>query len=303
MRDSTELRDLLWQLLGHIPDAGEEPSGVLIESITHVGFRQEEWVLKLNGEQDVPATLLIPEGVNSASPAPAIVYNHAHGSRYHIGRKEILEGRPALLEPHWGNVLCEMGIVVLCIDMWAFGGRASQSESALFKRMIWTGQVLWGRMVYDNVRALDWLENLDFIDPQRIGTMGISLGSTMAWWHAALDDRIKLCIDICCLTEFNTLVENGDMDGHAIYYYVPDLLLHTTSAEINALIAPRMHLSCAGLQDILTPPKGLDIIDNHLKEVYAEMGAQNSWHLYREDVGHLETAGMRAKCIEWLRRL
>ncbi|MDP7001514.1 MAG: hypothetical protein QGH90_06390, partial [Candidatus Poseidoniaceae archaeon] len=178
MRDSTELRDLLWQLLGHIPDAGGEPTGTLIETITHSGFRQEEWILKLNGEQDVPATLLIPAGVNSASPAPAMVYNHAHGSRYHIGRKEILEGRPALLEPHWGNVLCEMGIVVLCIDMWAFGGRANQSESSLFKRMIWTGQVLWGRMVYDNIRALDWLEDLDFIDSQRIGTMGISLGST-----------------------------------------------------------------------------------------------------------------------------
>jgi hypothetical protein len=297
------LRNLLWELLGEIPPVESKPSGILQKTIVHDGFRQEEWILDLNGEQKVPATLLVPNGTDELSPTPAIIYNHAHGSRYDIGRKEVLEGRPALLQPHWGGILCDMGVIVLCIDMWAFGGRANETESSLFKRMLWAGQVLWGRMVFDNVRALDWLLSRPEVDAQRIGTMGISLGSTMAWWHAALDERIKLCIDICCLTDFDSLVANGNLDGHSIYYYVPKLRLHTTTAEINALIAPRMHLSCAGLHDILTPPEGLDIIDSHLKKTYAEYGADDSWHLYREEVGHLETEGMRKICVEWLAKL
>ena len=39
---------------------------------------------------------------------------------------------------------------------------------------------------------------------------------------------------------------SGGLDGHGIYYYVPALLKHFTSADINALIAPRAHLAIAG---------------------------------------------------------
>ena len=63
----------------------------------------------------------------------------------------------------------------------------------MFKAMLWQGQVLWGMMVYDSLRAVDWL-----VDPRRrrrqarIATLGISMGSTMAWWLAALDERVKV---------------------------------------------------------------------------------------------------------------
>ena len=58
---------------------------------------------------------------------------------------------------------------------------------------------------------------------------------------------------------------------HGLYYYVPDLLKHFTTAQINALIAPRAHLGLAGLRDKLTPVEGLDVIDGELQQV---LGAQ-----------------------------
>jgi len=72
---------------------------------------------------------------------------------------------------------------------------------------------LWGMMVYDSLRALDYLASRPDVDADRLGTMGISMGSTMAWWVAALDTRIKVCIDICCLTDFHTLIESRGLDG------------------------------------------------------------------------------------------
>ena len=33
------------------------------------------------------------------------------------------------------------------------------------------------------------------------------MGSTIAWWLAALNERIKVCVDINCLTDFHTLLE------------------------------------------------------------------------------------------------
>ena len=138
------------------------------------------------------------------------------------------------------------------------------------------------------------------VDPARVATLGMSMGSTAAWWIAALDERIKVTVDINCLTDFQALIDHHGLKLHGIYYYVPDLLNHFTTSQINALIAPRPHLSLAGIHDKLTPPAGLDRIDAALRETYAAAGAPGAWRLSRYPCGHMETAGMRAEAIAWL---
>ena len=128
------------------------------------------------------------------------------------------------------------------------------------------------------------------------------MGSTMAWWHAALDERVKVCVDLCCLTDFQALIETRGLDGHGIYYYVPGLLKQFTTAQINALISPRAHLSLAGIWDKLTPPAGLDRIDAALREEYARAGVPERWQLVRYRGGHFETWDMRCRIMEFLRR-
>jgi hypothetical protein len=140
------------------------------------------------------------------------------------------------------------------------------------------------------------------VDAARIGTLGMSLGSTMAWWLAALEPRVKVCVDICCLTDFQALIETRNLDGHNVYYYVPGLLKHFTAAQINALIAPRPHLGLAGVYDRLTPPAGLDRIDAHLRQIYGEMSAPEAWRLERHSIGHTETAAMRQQILAFLAR-
>lgn len=125
---------------------------------------------------------------------------------------------------------------------------------------------------------------------------------TMAWWIAALDTRIKVTIDICCLTDYGALLDERGLDRHGVYYYVPDLLNHFTTAQINALIAPRPHLSLAGNLDKLTPYAGLTKIDNELKKVYLDHNATDAWKLLRYDVGHIETEEMRKESISFLRK-
>jgi hypothetical protein len=109
-------------------------------------------------------------------------------------------------------------------------------------------------------------------------------------------------VDICCLTDFHALIEAGGLDAHGVYYYVPRLLKHFTTAQINALIAPRPHLALAGNKDGLTPPKGLDRIDAELTKVYADEGAPAAWKLFRQDVAHVETPEMRAEIVQFLKK-
>jgi acetyl esterase/lipase len=295
-----ERRQQLYHLLGDLPDLSREISATKLAEEKRESYVLEKLLLDLNGVELVPAYFVRPHG--QTGPLPAILYNHAHGGDYALGKDELLAGRDVLQSPPYAEELARKGYAALCIDAWAFGERRGRSESEIFKHMLWSGQVMWGMMVYDSLRAIDYLVSRPDIDASRLGTMGMSMGSTMAWWVAALDTRIKVCVDISCLTDFQALIDTRGLDGHGVYYYVPGLLKHFTTAQINALIAPRAHLSLAGDFDSLTPPAGLDRIDAQLREVYQAAGASEAWRLVRYKIAHFETAAMRVEALSFLQR-
>jgi dienelactone hydrolase len=257
-------------------------------------------LLDLNGLEPVPAYFVKPAG--SGGRLPTVLFNHSHGGQYDVGKREFLGGREYMTTPPYAQDLVWRGYAALCIDHWCFGGRAGQTESATFKRMLWEGRVLWGMMVYDSIKAVEYLCGRDDVDADRIATLGMSMGSTMAWWLAALDERIKVCIDICCLADFQALIDADRLDLHGVYYFVPSLLKHFTTARINALIAPRPHLALAGRSDVLTPIDGLERIDAELRRVYAEQGSADAWKLQLYEVAHQETPQMRGDALGWLER-
>ena len=297
-RDTAGRRRLLYGLLGDLPDRQRPFGARQLEEGDRDGYILERWELDLNGLEPVPALLARPRGLTG--PAPAVVFNHSHGGGYDIGKRELVEGRSYLQPTPYAAALTEKGYLALAIDHWCFGERSHTSEMDTFKAMLWEGRVLWGMMVYDSLRALDWLVTRPDVDASRIATLGMSMGSTMAWWLAALDERIRVTVDICCLTEFHTLLKVRGLKGHGIYYYVPGLLKHFTTADINALIAPRAHLGLAGTRDALTPVEGLDIVDRELQRVYAEAGHPERWRLLRYDAGHEETAEGRREILAFL---
>src|SRR3954468_23208094 len=295
-----ERRAELYALLGRLPDRSRPVAAEKRGETERDGYVLETWVLDLNGIEPVPAYLARPKRLDGR--APAVLFNHSHGGGYTIGKKEFVEGRSYLQPEPYAKTLTDRGYVALCIDHWVFGERSHTTEEDTFKAMLWQGQVLWGMMVYDSLRALDILADRPDVDPARIATLGISMGSTMAWWLAALDERVKVTVDICCLTDFQTLIAKKNLSAHGVYYFVPGLLKKFTTAQINALIAPRAHLGLAGLQDTLTPVEGLDIIDAELQRVYAGFGHPERWKLLRYDVAHQETAEGRREIVAFLQR-
>ena len=291
-------RQELYALLGDLPPRDRPIGGHKRGEESRDGYVLERWELDLNGLEPVPAYVARPAALSGR--APAVLFNHSHGGGYTIGKQEFVEGRSYLQPEPYAKTLTDLGYVALSIDHWVFGERSGTSEADMFKAMLWQGQVLWGMMVYDSIRALDWLVERPDVDAARLGTVGISMGSTMAWWLAALDERVKVTVDICCLTDFHTLLQKKDLSAHGVYYYVPRLLKSFTTSQINALIAPRAHLGLAGIRDKLTPVEGLDIIDRELTRVYAEAGHPERWKLLRYDVGHEETAEGRQEIRAFL---
>lgn len=301
MTDTTTTRRAeLLALLGDLPARPDAPTATTVSIEERDGYLLETLTLDLNGIELVPAYYVRPVEVDA--PLPVVLYHHAHGGDYVLGKDELIRGRSLLQDPPWGKVLTDLGYGALCIDTWAFGERRGRSEGTIFRQMLWDGQVMWGMMVFDALRSVDYLVSRPDVDANRIATLGLSMGSTLAWWLAALDERIATCIDLCCLTDFDALEAIGNLDGHGVYYYVPRLRQHFTAAGINALIAPRPHLALAGRYDRLTPLVGLERIDAELREVYAAMDAPDAWKLGTYPCGHMETAAMRASAVEWLLR-
>ncbi len=298
-RSAPARRKELYALMGELPPRDRAIGGKKRSEAERDGYVLETWDLDLNGIEPVPAYLARPTGASGRRPA--VLFNHSHGGGYKIGKQEFVDGRSYLQPVPYAKELTGLGYVALAVDHWVFGERSHTSEPDMFKEMLWKGQVLWGMMVYDSLRAMDFLVQRADVDPARVATLGISMGSTMAWWLAALDERVKVTVDICCLTDFHTLIAKKNLSAHGVYYYVPGLLKHFTTAQINALIAPRAHLGLAGLQDKLTPVEGLDLIDTELKRVYAEQGHPERWKLLRYDVGHQETAEGRQEIVAFLK--
>jgi len=293
-------RRRLYGLLGALPPRRRAIGAKSLSLECRAGLTLEKLELDLNGRQPVPAWYLRPADA-AALPAPAVLYCHYHAGRYDLGKDEFLLAKPEAGLPSWAESLAAGGYAALCIDAWGFGERSGRSELDLFKEAIWQGQSLWGLMVYDALRALDYLAGRPEVNPRRLAALGMSMGSTMAWWLAALDRRIKVCVDICCLTDYEAWSQSGDLSGHGIYYFVPGLRKRFTTAGINALIAPRAHLGLAGIRDPLTPPTGLDRIERELGEVYRRAGHPDRWRLSRYDVGHEETAAMRVEALAFLK--
>lgn len=297
-KTKVQRRKMLYGLLGDLPPRRRRIGVRQVGEERRQGYVLEKLVLDLNGLEAVPAYFVRP--VDGRGRRPTVLYNHSHGGHYEVGKDELLRGQEYI--GPYADELAGLGYNALCIDSWCFGERRGRTESETFKEMLWRGRVLWGMMVYDSLRAVDYLVGRRDVDASRLATVGISMGSTMAWWAAALDERIGVCVDLCCLTDFDALIASRGLDGHGIYYYVPALLEHFTTADINALIAPRPHLALAGNYDRLTPPEGLDRIDAHLRRVYKAEGAAAAWQMRRYDCGHVETAAMRAEVVAFLKR-
>lgn len=290
----------LWSLLGDLPSQHKPKPAKVLKTEKNEGYTLEHLELDLNGIEPVPALLLIPD--RRQTPAPGLLYIHAHGGTYDLGKEELLKGRNVL--PAYAPVCAEKGIVTLAIDSWCFSGRkhdpdGRNGEMDAFKLMLWQGRVLWGMMMFDEFQAVTYLSSRPEVDPKRLGAFGLSMGSTKAWWLAALDPRIQLCIDLCCLTDYEELIRIRNLRGHGIYYYVPSLLKHFQTHQINELIVPRPHLSLNGRKDLLTPPAGVERIRDHLLPLYAKYGKQEDLRIELFDCGHEEIPDMRKLVLEW----
>ncbi|MBF9030587.1 hypothetical protein HKCCE3408_09280 [Rhodobacterales bacterium HKCCE3408] len=250
--------------------------------------------------EEIPAFFLRPP--DGAAPVGAVIYMHAHGNRYETGRDELLAGRPALQRPY-AEDLRRLGLAALCLELPAFGARREPGESARAKALLWQGRTLFGQMLAELTAGVDYLAGHPAVDAGRTGALGFSMGSTLAFWLAALDRRIRATSALCSFADLEGLISAGAHDGHGIYMMVPGLLPVARTGQIAGLAAPRALQIGVGLQDWSTPPEAFARGRTDLEAAYAAAGAADRLSFHVEpDSGHVETPAMRDAVLAFLQR-
>jgi len=185
------------------------------------------------------ANLYIPDG---KGPFPAVISMPGHW-------------RKAKFDPdgpqQLGHSLALDGYVCLSIDPWGSGERTTvhgafdYHGTSLGASLLNVGESLAGFQISDNIRGVDLLSSLPYVDPKNIGATGASGGGNQTMWLAAMDERIKAAVPVVSVGTFESYV----MRSNCICELLPDGLTFTEEAGIIALVAPRAIMMCNHKQD------------------------------------------------------
>jgi dienelactone hydrolase/lysophospholipase L1-like esterase len=294
--------------LGDLPPRPEVSRSRVISREVWPEFIVERILIPNGTDVDISALLLIPRKLTV--PAPAILWLHSSTP----DKTQILIPNTNGGSDSLGEEFARAGYVVMSPDSYWHGDRAGrgpsgtaetrgEEEESLFKFNLWMGRTLWGMFVRDDQIALDYLVSRPEVDPSRIGATGMSMGSTRAWWLAAVDDRIAAVVGVACLTRYQNLIAHGQLRQHGVYYFVNGLLRHFDTEGVIALIAPRPFLALTGDLDAGSPADGIRIIEDKAGAVYRVLGAEGNFRsvIYR-DIGHAYTPEMRGEMLAWFAR-
>lgn len=310
------IRANLRELSGAMPPLFS-PEATIDSTVRRDGYRLEHFSF-VNGVGDtVYGYAMVPEG--RAGRGPAVLYHHYHGGRFENGKEEAIDAKA--FDKYGGlgfapaERLAQMGYVVVAIDAYAFGERrwqgpagekeeGRQTEWALSKTFLWQGRNLWAMIVRDDMLALNYLCGRAEVDPARIACMGMSMGSTRSWWLAAMDDRIKACVSVSCLTRYQDLIAAGAVNQHGFYYFVPGILARGIDAEaVIGCIAPRAHLTLSGDEDAGSPVDGIRIINAFQERLYALYGKEDRFRgVVYARTGHVWSPAMWDETVAWVKR-
>ncbi|MBI4658462.1 MAG: acetylxylan esterase [Verrucomicrobia bacterium] len=179
----------------------------------HDGIVVEKWIFTSEPGSRVPALLYRP--IRTVGLMPAMVFTYGHGS-----------SKSSWPYQYAGQLYARLGLACLAIDpigeeerhaKGGLGTRAHDSPVA-DARAAKAGRLMMGKLVFDTLRAIDFLRTRTDIDRARIGVAGYSLGGAVAGWVAAVEPRIQLALvcgwaydDITIRTKLCTRTPNERM--------------------------------------------------------------------------------------------
>ena len=301
----SRLRGHFIESLGGFPE--RTPLNARVTGELHgEGFRIEKILYESQPGFVVSGLLYLP--LDGKAPFPAVLMPCGHSSNGKAGYQ-----LPAM-------ALATHGIAVFCFDPIGQGerlqvrrdakprdGRAlnplvdpTNEHTVLASAPILLGRNLATDMIWDGMRAVDYLETRPDIDAKRIACAGNSGGGMMTSYLIALEPRLVAATPGCFVTTSARKNEHpgpGDpeQDIFGQYTYgmdIPDYLVMAAPRPVLILSATRDYVPIAGAWEAF----------RDAKRVYTRLGYPERIDLVETDAPHGYSVQLREGTVRWMRR-
>lgn len=307
LRRRTEIINHMQALMGRLPGSAKRcPLAMKIDAEVDCGSyirRLIRYTSEPNSE--VPAFLLIPKAAfkTDAKPLPAVLC--LHGTDNVIGHGTVvgLGPRP---NRQYAQELVERGYVTLAPSY----PLLAQYQPDL-KALGWESGTL--KAVWDNIRGLDLLESLPYVQPGSFGAIGHSLGGHNSVYTAVFDDRLKVVVSSCGLDSYLDYYDGNESvwlpeKGWTQTRYIPRLATYRGRLEeipfdfheLVAALAPRHLLVIAPQHDHNFRADSVDRIIAAARPVYQLYGQSERLQVEHPNCAHDFPDEMRARAYKWI---
>ena len=260
-----EFRPRVMAALGLDPLPEATPLSAEILGVTQQdGYRVERVTFESRPGFLVTALVLVPDG---PGPFPAVLRPIGHWGP---------KSAPVPLAVSIG--LARQGYLVLTYDPFGQGERAiSGNGHAEHLNLTLTGRSNMTLMVWDSVRAVDYLLSRDDVDPLAIGLTGASGGGLNTLYTSVVDPRISLSVPVVYVTQWEQFLETGHY--HDPCSHVPGMAEIADMGELAALFAPKPQMFFNGTLDTSFTTVGAELAALQAGHVYELMGASDHFAL------------------------
>ena len=151
-------------------------------------------------------------------------------------------------------------------------------------------KVIWAeKILRDDIASVHLLAGLPYVDSNRIGAFGFSMGAHRCWLLAAFCDKVKCGVALSWITSLDGYDGNNASD---LSMRIKPMRDYLDFGDIGAFLAPKPMLFLNGETDHLFPKDlvqvAFDKIKMHYKAYETETGVPSVTHLNTEffDGGH-----------------
>lgn len=298
------------RVMGVLPDRSQLPPTVPwteLDAERFDGIDGSPWVRKKieltvdldssRPESHVRAYVFLPSD-DDRRRRPAVLCLHQTNA---MGKDEPagISGNPHL---HYALELAQRGFITLAPDYPSFGEHPYPFE----EHPEWVSGSL--RAVWENMRAIDWLEQCPAVDPNRIGCMGHSLGGHNTIFTAFHDARIRAAVSSCGFTRFHKYYQ-GNLAGWSSPRYMPRIATLFENSpdripwdfpEMIAALAPRAFMTSSPLHDDNFDVSGVRDCMEVAAPIYARLRASDRLQAIYPDCDHDFPAAARESAYTFL---
>ena len=284
---ATGLRPRVLRALGLEPLPERCPLNAdLLGAVERDGFRVERLTFESRPGMLVTANVYVPEG---DGPFPLVLCPVGHWGDAKNEETPAARNRG----------LARLGYITITYDPFGQGERNVDGNSHQEAwRLSLTGRSNMSIMVYDTVRALDYMLTRDDVDPTRIACTGASGGGLNTLYFSVVDDRLDVAVPTVYITQWQDFLGTGA--PHCPCSHVPGLGAFTDMGEMTALFAPRPQMVLDAADDPQFLTSGAERAEAQARVAYELIGAGDRLELHTFPGGHDYGQDMRERLYGFL---